>query len=423
MNIETTDADCPPGLHRLVGAKSGLVSEVIYHLSERASPDVCQTTPSLCDLGYTFRTDRSVELQITGKGTDFQRSLVSCLGEFAERYAMSWPDPESMRRASHAALDASERVVDFDSLNPFRSLSDDGLTRETELLWSAGTDLHTGETVHVPAELVWNDLRVMEDEPSRLFSTSNGLAAGPTLQAAVLWALYELIERDGLMRTWWHHRTPQRVETAQIPALEETLSRINPDTDLSIHLLDIRSRVDVPTYCGALVSEREAYPKFLLAGSAHLDARAALREAAVEVCQGWSYAHSLALDTDPDSLEHGDTGFAFGENVCYYGSPSNFDEVSFLFGGGTVRPDPESGPPVDEWSVEKRLQQTLALLDEADCTPIAVDVTSDDIRRGGIDVARVVVPELVGLTPPSHPPTEHPDLSAADLVEKPHPFP
>ena len=65
----------------------------------------------------------------------------------------------------------------------------------------------------------------------------------------------------------------------------------------------------------------------------------------------------------------------------------------------------------------------LDRLADADCTPLAVEVTTPDVREVGIRVVRVVVPELVPFPPASLRPTDHPALAETDLPEMPHPYP
>lgn len=427
MNIDAADNGVPMGLQRVIGDKTGLLETVISQIPDRNEPVPFQTTPVLTSLKYLLETEDHISLNITGKGTDFERSVESCIGELVERYSMSWPDRDRMVRTSYAELAASQEVVDFAYLNQFSdSFREEYLaefTRETDILWESGTNLLTGEEVYVPAELIWNKIRFLEDEPMCFLGTSNGVAAGPTTDAAMLWALYELIERDGIMRTWWRHDTPPSVDIDDLPWLEEFSERHLPNDDLSIRIFECESKVDIPTYLSALVNERDEYPNFLVAGGADLDMQSAIVDAAVESCQGWIYTHHLKNIYDVDSIDADDIVRTLEKNLLYYASPDNFEAVSFLFDGPTLQPDQSEYTDVSGWSIRERLDYLLEQVAQAGCTPIAFDLTSEDIANSGSNVARIVVPELVGLTPSGAVPSEHPAFSGETLVEKPHPFP
>lgn len=427
MNISASDNGVPNGLQRVIGGKTGLLEEIILHLPDRTEPAPFQTTPELASLEYLLEAEKEINLNITGKGTEFQGSIESCIGELVERYAMSWPDQEPMTRASHAELNESAQVVDFEYLDlfdeSFRSEYLTDLTRDTEMLWEAGTNLLTGDQVYVPAEHVWNRTRFLADEPMRFLGTSNGVAAGPTMEAAMLWALYELIERDGIMRTWWRHEEPPSVNIDALPWLDDFTERHLPNDDLSIHIFECDSQVDIPTYLSALVNEQDEYPNMLVAGGADLDMRSAIIDASIESCQGWIYTHHLKNMYDIDDIDIDETVYTLEENLLYYAHPQNFEDISFLFDGPSLQPNPAEHTDISEWTIRERLDHLLELLEQAGCTPIAFDLTSEDIGNSGINVARVVVPELVGLTPAGATPTEHPAFAGDELVEKPHPFP
>jgi len=427
MNIESNDAGIPTGLQRLVGGKTGLLEKIVLQVPDRTEPAPFQTAPEMTSLKHLLETDDRLSLNITGKGADFQSSVESCIGELAERYSMSWPDRDRMTRGSYAELSQSEHVVDFEYLDLVEeSVRDEHLielTRDTEMLWEPGTDLLTGRRVHVPAEHVWNRIRFLGEEPMYFLGTSNGVAAGPTIEAAMLWALYELIERDGIMRTWWQHKQPPSVEIDELPWLTEFTQRHLPSDDLSVQIFESQSKIDIPTYLSALVNERDAYPNFLVAGGADLDMESALADAAIESCQGWIYTHHLRNIYDADSVSMDDLHITLEKNLLYYADPRNFEDVSFLFDGPPLQLSPEQYPDVDGWSIRQRLDHLLELLEQADCTPIAFDLTAEDIGNSGINVARVVVPELVSLTPSGIPPAKHPAFEGKEINTQPHPFP
>jgi hypothetical protein len=72
----------------------------------------------------------------------------------------------------------------------------------TALTWVRGTALADGKPVALPAGLVHLSRALPRPEDALVQSTSNGLAAGATLEDALLGALCELVERDAVMITW-----------------------------------------------------------------------------------------------------------------------------------------------------------------------------------------------------------------------------
>src|SRR5690606_32566129 len=94
-------------------------------------------------------------------------------------------------------------------------------SRSSRLGWMRARSLTTDDEVWVPAIAALMDYAVASHEELLFPPTSNGLAAGPSLAAAVLRAVYEMLERDAFLIAWLN-RLPGRA----YPTLE------HPDEDV-----------------------------------------------------------------------------------------------------------------------------------------------------------------------------------------------
>lgn len=425
MKVERESDLIDPQCYRAVGRKTGLIHTFHYQTPPRGFPVSYKVYPMRSDIEYPVDTDSELDLAIVGKGSSLSESLMSCVGEGLERYAMTIPDEGSMRRATYDDLEASETVVDFEYLDIYGENrlgpEFEPFSQETELLWTPGTNLLTGETVFVPAPLVWYQVDRLQSEPPSLPSTSTGVAAGPSLVEAVLWGLFESIERDGLMRAWLLQQSPSTIAADSLPGLGAFGDEAVPHDDLTVHFLDCPSPVDVPTVGSALVDERDEYPKFLLTGSAGLDPVEALKDAVAEANQTWSYLYHLACRNGLEAVDSSEIS-DLDRNMYYYAQPGNFDDVSFLLDGVPAESIGADYPDVEEWPVERQLAYTLDRLEDANCTPIVFDLTTPDVRETGVRVVRTFVPELVPLSIPNAAPVDHPAFEDETLTDKPHPF-
>lgn len=428
IEFERNETLVPPQFHRLLGSKTGLVNDLYYNTPARGDPRAYQSSLSRCDVEYLVDAGGAdVDLGASGKGASLSDSFTACLGEAIERWALGWPDADEFVHASHRELSATEDVVDFEYLD----VLEDGLqrrlltefTRDTELYWTAGVDLLSGEQVYIPAQHIYYNVGPLRDEPAYLFGTSNGTAAGPTLIDAVYRAVVENVERDGIMRTWCRQRVPPRVDVDAVPEVSEFVDRALPHGDFSVELLSLDAAVDVPVFGSALVRHSDEYPKFAMAGAAGVDAYDALHDAAVEAMQGWPYLHAIATQHDVDAYDIGDVTTDFERNMLYYALPEHYDEVEFLLEGESTVPDFDRYPDAGDWSTARRLSHLLERFEAADCTPIVFDVTTPDCRAAGVRVARAFVPELVGISTPAALPTRHPAFDGVSVTRKPHPYP
>ena len=89
------------------------------------------------------------------------------------------------------------------------------ISGEQEFLWVRGHRIDRTGSVLLPAQLVyWNYDNRHADwrEPVISESNTNGAGAGPSLEAAILAGVYELIERDGFLIYWLNSISPSVIE-------------------------------------------------------------------------------------------------------------------------------------------------------------------------------------------------------------------
>ena len=148
--------------------------------------------------------------------------------------------------------------------------------------WSNFTVFGSEEVRWVPASITW--LLHPESENSRYFACSNGLAAGNTIDEAVLQSLLELIERDSVA-LWWYPRSARpaidldAIEDERIAIARQGVERPEHHT----WVLDLTTDSGVPA-CVAVsttVDGREPMMGF----GAHLDPHIAITRALTELAQ------------------------------------------------------------------------------------------------------------------------------------------
>lgn len=415
---EHDDRPLPAEYEWLVGSKLGSVERLHLWYPERGGPQVYLGTATAADVG-ALRGEDVPGFDGGGKGLTAREALRSAVGEAVERYCLFWPDGDRIERATRDGLASGRTAVDLDAVDVMARRVD-GIGRPVDsgarLSWTPGADLLTGETTWVPAQLVWSRTGPLADETRYFPGTTSGAAAGPGLRDAVLGGLTELVERDALVRTWLDRSPPRRLDLDAVPGLRARVDDLLPLDRFEVHVLALESQVDLPVYGVALVNERDAYPKFVFGSAAGTDPRSTVEDALVEVSQAWRRVHELATERDPASVDPDGEITNLDDNVVLYGRPDQFEHVAFLVDGEAtdVR---RRGVEGDE------LAGCLARLRDADCTPVAVDVTTPDVAAAGIRVVQAVVPELVPLCPPSVVPARHPRVDADAPPDVPHPYP
>lgn len=432
MNVEI-DENSTERPERALGSKCGVVSRIQLLLPERPEETLTSNvqTTSLVET-LPLELDRQPQLGIGGKGRTIKDMLFTSVGEFAERYCLHWPAEyvgEEVLEASYA--DLRERGVPALDPKYVDVYNDQSAERagfrcfdsDSQVKWIPGRNLVTGETLYLPTELVVLVAQARSDEKPYYFTTSNGCACGSSLPFALLESLYEVIERDAIMRSWYAEEPPTRIDLDDWPKLRRRKETFETDY-VSCTVVEFETEVDVHVAGVLRVDERDRLPKFLLSAGADIDFESAVMSALEEAKQGERVLKSSVAyqeyDNDID-IQH---VYNLDDNLKYYVRPENFGDVEFLFEGPTrrVAKTDETTAFADAETPEK-LRACVESLDVVGARPIALDLTLPDVRELGMHVTKVYVPELVDLMLPSMPSVDHPRFDGVKLNPNGHPFP
>jgi ribosomal protein S12 methylthiotransferase accessory factor len=371
----------------------------------------------------------------SGKGTDEVGALRSALGEACERYGATAWSADLVRRCR---IDELDDAVAPDDLTLFAPDQYDDLPYArwdpaAEIGWVVGRDLATGRAIWVPA--VEALLGYEGTDADHLYaSTSNGLAAGTSLEHATLNGLLEVIERDAFVVSWLNRLAGVRVDPFSVPhpglrSLAEAYRRRDVALELYRLPTDV-ANVSVYAAIGVQVSDRAVGPgpaAVVGLGADVDDARAAAR-AALEVGQvrpalkarlrdPATRERRERLQRDPSTVE------SLEDHDLLYSHPDALPWLSFWRDQAAVGWEPpldgsaarvaEPDDPSDHASLLAALVEALAHVGHR---PVACDLTPPELADLGVRVARAVVPGFQ----PIHFGAREARLGGRRVVELPH---
>jgi ribosomal protein S12 methylthiotransferase accessory factor len=351
-------------------------------------------------LGVETRQHRA----FSGKGMSESAAQTSAVGEAVERYSAGVWAPEELRYCRRSELD--ERSIDPVDLVLFRPEQYPGLhyrpyTGDNRLGWIRGRSLSHGDFVWVPAiAALMSYLPVLPEE--YLFqTTSNGLAAGPTLAHAILSAALEVVERDAFLLTWLARLPVGRVPAAGHPDPDvRTIVETHARRGVSIELYRLGVGHSIPAFAAAAIEEGldAGGPAAVFGMGAAYDAADAARQAIIEVAQirpalrrrmrtheGRERLERLVVD--PHAVA------TIEDHDLLYASQHALPALGFL------RNAPELVPPWHDGSTEADPAVQLARL----CDDLAeglggelvyVNLTSPELAALGLYTARAVIPGM-----------------------------
>lgn len=354
-DLETTIAMAEGGLDDRIG----IVQEVgeiesfpaPYYLARNADTsgfsDVASTGPA------------------AGVDVDWNGALMKALGEAYERYSAGVYRTEHFRTATVDELDNPVAPSSFVTPEP----PGDG-----PYDWIEGEDLASGQPVQVPASVTVYPPAGDRFRPA----TTSGLGFGNATVEALLSGLYEVIERDAAMLSWYSTFEP--LELSLEEERFQTLARRVRTEGLSVTPLLLTQDVDVPVVAVAVHRDGGEWPRFALGSGAHLDPAAAARSALAEAVQNWFELRQMGRDGAADA------GGAIGEYAAFPEAVETFVDADGAVSATDVAPE----TPVDG---ENALSAVVDRVTDADLMPYAVRLTPRDVEAMGFEAVRVLVPD------------------------------
>jgi ribosomal protein S12 methylthiotransferase accessory factor len=269
------------------------------------------------------------------------------------------------------------------------------------------------------------------------YATSSGLACGSTLEEAVLTGLLELIERDAFMLVWHNRLSLPVLDWQGDTELERLDRRYFEPSGLRYSAVDLSVFLDVPTVLGIVHGNPGELGALGVGAASAATVHVAWRKALAEAFSVQRWVRDQALER-PERMDVPATAIrTFDAHTLYYAAEERAGRAAFL-DASPERRHTHDVAPLEGANVLELIEAIAHRLAAHGCSAYGVDVTSPDVRAGGLRVVRVVVPELcpldvvegarflggrrmytaafeAGLVPRC--------LEPADLNPDPHPFP
>jgi ribosomal protein S12 methylthiotransferase accessory factor len=335
-----------------------------------------------------------------GKGATDLQARVSGLCEALERYSAVFAGDEPRRRATRHDLGA--QAVDpitctlfsetqyrerdrWNARQAYFCLVPPPFDPDAPADWSPLWSLTRQEVRYLPTGVCY--LGYPPGSAEEVFVPSaNGVAAGNTLEEAVLQGFLELVERDS-SAIWWYNRL--RRPAVDLDSFDdEHLRRVAgflAGRGRDLWVLDLTADLEVPAFV-ALSRRVDGGPERILLGfGAHLDATVAVVRAVTELTQ------MLCWVLTEDGEEEVPTAHL---------APITADwlQTATLAGQPYLAPDPAAPPRrasdfPRRWSDDLNADVALlrSVVERAGMEVLVLDLTRPDV---GLPVVRVVVPGL-----------------------------
>lgn len=400
---------------RLFSKKVGILTDVASGMHFSGDP-VCYSLGNKgCQALRLGHTSGKVRDKSGGAALSLEIALAASIGEMVERYCMRFYDTSEMIFGSYNDL-----RHDYNVVHPARtrlhsqeqiaakggSKSSGGVGRlevhdeSAKVCWEWGYSLTTNEWKLIPAYLVYLPYQAAPNEARTGWNCSTGLAAGNTIEEAILGGICEWIERDAFVISWLNRFIPRRViidDPDVLRLVEQNFHYGHPRVELEV--FDVTLDIPVPSIFVRTVRPMEFGPGVFVGAATRLSSKGAVIKSLIELAQcvaGCRYKYQERHDWQPNEDFSNITGFE-EHSILYLKRPDIVPEA-FSFCRDIPRtvklsemPDRSTG------NVLADINTCIDILHQAGHEVIVTDLTTPDIREAGFHAVRVTVPGLQNL--------------------------
>ncbi len=382
----------------LVSPRTGIIrglSRVQRGAEEPSPPIIYQAEVSHFD----FQTARAQDRASAGKGMNEEDAIRGAIGEAIERYCASHFDKStsfvsSWEAISDQALAPPEFVLYSANQYDSRRVPYHRWDPKDEVTWIAARELPSNCVVSVPASLVYLQFPKSRLEDAFTPATSNGLAAGPTLDYAILHGLYECIERDAFLVTWMARLPASEVHFTDTTPLAYSIRAHYRRYGVDVRVFSMCTDIDAHIMMAIALDQAGSGPAAVVGLGCHVSPEKALARAMLEICQVHPGEVRRYRDQPPgDRLKRIEDIKSLEDHSAWASMPERLGEFSFLLDNGHAL-RLEELLDYSTGSVAGDLEYCVATLQRCGSRALYVDLSTCDVEGYGIHVVRSIATGL-----------------------------
>ncbi len=184
---------------------------------------------------------------ITAYGTSYQSkklAKIKCLWELMERLSVNINDRKSITYASIKYLQKRRKNI----LNHYIYAKQ---SKDKKLRWVTGYDAQQKKLILIPADLIYSAYCDKNNLSSII--ALNGTAGGIDYTTALLYGIYELVERDAFMTIFYNKIMVPRVDLSHANKIILRIGKMLHKQKLELLLYNFTHDLQIPTFLSVIV--------------------------------------------------------------------------------------------------------------------------------------------------------------------------
>lgn len=385
-------------LDLIVNPRVGLINRIIETTLHHDDPTVYSYGTIMSDTSkYSYH---QCNIRNGGAGITREQAILATLGESIERYCSNFYYREdliygSYEKFDNTAVNPSAWSLFSDTQYKQNSFPYVKFTKDINLMWTKAKNLISEEECLVPASMVYLPYHPIFDEQVTAPSISTGLSCRDTKEGAILYGIYECIERDAFTIFWLNALTMRSIDLEKTASdtIKEIYSERFKRKGIEYYVYDITLDINIPTYFTVAYGSSNIGKLFCVGTATNLNGEKALIKSLIETAQARPY-YRYEYVRNPNwtcKKDFSDVNNFDDHARVYTHNPSLVKDLKFCNSIGSILTDVRNTSQDDEF---KDLLTTLSLLKSLNLDVLVVDLTTRDIRELGLYVVKVLIPGL-----------------------------
>lgn len=316
--------------------RTGVIKHLMINTPDATEPELPYTSSAVM-ASYTEGVYRPLGLEMgSGKGLSPTEAMIGAIGEGIERYSAARYRKKDLLRLSlnnlkEEYLDPRQLCLYEEDQYKEPQFPFTRFVPDQSIEWTKGHWLHDGKPVWLPALPTYYNFCTRPEERFCQV-TSNGLAAGRSIEDASMRAVYELVERDAFMITWLCQIPAKRLsmdETSQSNVCEVIRQIEEQGVKIDLYLLDVG--LSIPTVACIAFGDGKNWPGATVSLASHASPRTAVRKAILEQGHVGPYIRRLMLDKKQTIPAQPDEVKTLTDHALYYIPCDRASAFNFLW--------------------------------------------------------------------------------------------
>jgi ribosomal protein S12 methylthiotransferase accessory factor len=399
-SLKDCEAGRFPARDQVVDNETGIIRWVSEIPIDPGEPEIFNYSVKMCNSAKYFPV--GCYDSNGGAGLTREAAYRAAIGEAIERYCCSVFFPEDLILGSYVEVQAHTRALHPQEIALFHPKQKDAIryawfTEDVRLCWTRGYSLTAKEPILIPACLVYipyYPFRRHQGEQTIAPSVSTGQASASTSHAALLNGIYEIVERDAFMVSWFNRLPISRIDIDSSPTVSRIFHQRFERNNLSYALYRMATDLEIPAILCLIIDYNRDPPMICCGGAANLDPERAALKALVEAAQTREWAKFLGNQPQPIIIESNYSNIDdFEKHVFLYAYADMLHAVAFLLESRAEIRFSEM-PNLAAGHVTKDLRDVMWKIASKGYEIMVVELTTPDVRECGYSVVKMLIPQM-----------------------------